>query len=201
MFDKDNYALGKMRDTLTRKESKFSLKSANDLNKCIDHIVGLIRDAYQLYINESFATSTFISITIIEEVGKAHIGMFIKENKDIKRGKDPLRNHKIKHAFGTLPTVKMGGRLNKAIGDEMIDEIFKNAETGDLISLRESSLYSDIIEDTLVVPSEKISKEQSRGFLLYAIECFDDSLVGYTNHSFEISEETDDFFDKLANNK
>lgn len=159
----------------------------------------MVKDAYQLYKNDSFATSAFISITIIEEVGKAHIGMFIKENKDIKRGKDPLRNHKSKHAFGTLATVKMGGRLNKAIGDDMIDEIFKNAESGELIAIRESSLYSDVIEDTLEVPSEQISKEQSRALLLYAIECFDDSLVGYTHHSLEVSKTTDKLFDKLAN--
>ncbi|ADJ59730.1 AbiV family abortive infection protein [Lactococcus cremoris] len=201
MFDKDNYALGKMKNTLNTKESKFSLKSTDDLNKCIDHISVLIKDAYLLYTNESFATSTFISITIIEEVGKTHIGMFISENKDIKRGKDPLRNHKSKHAFGSLPTIKMGGRLNKAIGDEMIDKIVEDAETGELISIRESSLYADIIDDILEVPSEKISKEQSRALLLYAIECFDDSLVGYTHHSFEVSETTDELFEKLANNK
>lgn len=198
MFDKDNYAFAKLRNTLDNKSSRFSLKTSSDLNKCIDHIINLINDAYQLYSIESFATSTFISITIIEEVGKAHIGMYIKENKDIKRGDDPLRNHKMKHAFGTLPTVKMGGRLNEAIGDEMIDNIVKYAETGELISIRESSLYSDVIADTLEVPSEKISKEQSRALLLYAIECFDDSLVGYTHHSFEVSETTDKLFDKLA---
>ena len=51
MFDKDNYALGKMKNTLNTKESKFSLKSTDDLNKCIDHISVLIKDAYLLYTN------------------------------------------------------------------------------------------------------------------------------------------------------
>lgn len=198
----NNYALETIKEVLNTKSSRFSLKeNPEGFNKCVEHIGILIQDAYLLYKNESFATAAFIAISTIEEVAKTHIGMYITRDDNVKRGNDPLLNHKSKHAFGTVPSIKMGPRLNDAISDEMIDKIVKDAEMGDLGKLRESALYSDIGPDGIIIPSEIIDKKLSRALLLFAIECYDDSLVGYSNYTYKVAEITDKIFDEVKSDK
>lgn len=53
----------------------------------------------------------------------------------------------------------------------------------------------------LITPTQKINKTLSKSLVLYAIEVFDDALVGYSNHSFTIAESTNALFEKVANDK
>ena len=59
--------------------------------------------------------------------------------------------------------------------------------------------YFQRINDKLVVPSYVLSSSLSRSLLLFAIEAFDDALVGSTNYSMKISEETDEMFANITN--
>lgn len=59
--------------------SNFTLRTTEEFNKCINHILQLIKDSYFLYKEGSYGTSTFLSITIIEEIAKVHIGLYIKK--------------------------------------------------------------------------------------------------------------------------
>ena len=43
-----------------------------------------------------------------------------------------------------------------------------------------------------------IDKNLSRSILLYAVEVFDDALVGFTNHSMNLSHQTDEIFNRVA---
>lgn len=52
------------------------IRSAEELDKAIDHIVQLIQDSCSLYLGGSYSSSAFLSITACEEVSKAHIGSF-----------------------------------------------------------------------------------------------------------------------------
>ena len=76
-------------------ESNFYITTTQQLNQCINHIFQLITDAYTLYINNSFSSSVFLSIAVIEEVAKVHMGLFVKGSSDYVP-KDKLRDHKLK---------------------------------------------------------------------------------------------------------
>ena len=72
----DEHSFGnKSLDTLDQtmqKTSRFKIINSDNLNKAIYHITNLINDASYLYKNESYATSAFLAITIIEEVAKTN---------------------------------------------------------------------------------------------------------------------------------
>ena len=49
------------------------------------------------------------------------------------------------------------------------------------------------------IPEEEVSKETAREILLFAIEAFDDALVGWTNFSSTVQKKTDELFEEIAN--
>ena len=92
----------------------------------------------------------------------------------------------------------MDGRLNKALGDERLHELMNMAQSGNLVRVREAALYFKQAGEALVTPSAAITPDFARELLLLAIEAFDDGLVGYTNRSIELREQTDELFAKWA---
>ncbi len=91
-----------------------------------------------------------------------------------------------------------GKRINKAISPEKIDEIFQLAYSGKLKELREQAIYCECRDGNIVVPNDIINQEFSKNILLFAIESFDDNLVGYTSYSMEISKKTDFIFAEVT---
>jgi len=61
----------------------------DDFNRACDHILVLLVDAFQCFDRGSWGTSVFLSITAIEEVAKAEVGLYRREGKieKAKRGK------------------------------------------------------------------------------------------------------------------
>ncbi|WP_438958014.1 AbiV family abortive infection protein [Porticoccus sp.] len=175
------------------------IRCAEELDKAIDHIVQLIRDACTLYFAESYSSSVFLSITACEEVSKAHIGSFTNGNHLEKKGRNVFRDHKTKHAMAALPTVPMGQRLEGALGKGELQRVMNMAQNAGLVQTREHALYFQREKGNLVVPSEKIDKNLARSLALFAIEVFDDALVGMTNHSYEMDEITDGLFEQVKN--
>jgi len=193
----ENRSFNKVAEIL-QQGSNFQIKSAEDLNKGIKHILQLIGDSYILYKNGSYASSVFISITIIEEVAKVHLGIFTKA-PDATAKKDLLRkDHTAKHIVGTNYTISMGKRLVDAIGNDEMERIFQTAYDGNIKNLREHALYCDCEHGKIRIPQERITKKQARAMLLFAIESFDDNLVGYTNYSLEESKWTDELFERIT---
>lgn len=193
----ENRSLNKVIEIL-KQGSSFQIKSAQDLNKGIEHILQLISDSYLLYINGSFASSIFMSITIIEEVAKVRLGIFARD-PEIASPKDLLRkDHAAKHIAGANYTISMGKRLKDAIGNDEMEHIFRIAYDGNMKNLRERALYCECENGKIRIPQERISKKQARSMLLFAIESFDDNLVGHTDYSMEKSKWTDEVFEKVA---
>lgn len=145
----------------------------------------------------SFAIATFLAITALEETAKVHVGMYRRSQEMPSRRDDPLYRDKTKHMLGAAPTIPMGSRLAEAIGSEKLEALMNRARGGQLVSLREQCLYLESKDGHLVVPSEQITREDTRAMLLFAIEAFDDALVGYTNHSFDVGKRADALFDSL----
>lgn len=193
----ENVSMNKIRQVLFG-ESNFKINSTEEFNKSIQHIVNLLKDAYLLYNNKSYGTSAFLSISVIEEVGKVHMGMYISSSSE-KVKKDLLRDHKTKQIIGSNFTIKMGERLQKSIGENQIDKIMELAYEGKLKELRENSIYCDRNTGKLLFPEDFINQELSRSLLLFAIESFDDNLVGYSDLSCELSQKIDEIFEELSN--
>ena len=99
--------------------------------------------------------------------------------------------------MAALPTVPMGQRLEDALGKEELQRIMNMAQNAGFVQARENSLYFQRENDNLVVPSEKIDKNLARSLALFAIEVFDDALVGMTNHSYEMDDITDALFEQV----
>ena len=198
MVDKD-FSFDKIEPILNG-SSNFYISSTEQLNKCLDHVVQLISDAYVLYINNSYTSSSFLAISVLEEVGKIQMGIFIKGSDSYMR-KDKLRDHKSKQIVGASHTICIGERIKNSISNENLEKIFKFIYSGELKALREKAIYCDRKNNNIVTPKDLITQELARNLLLFAIESFDDNLVGWTNYSIELSKKTDLFFEIIANSK
>jgi AbiV family abortive infection protein len=175
------------------------IQSTEELDKAIDHIVQLIQDACTLYFADSYSSSAFLSITTCEEVAKAHFGSFTDGKHLEKKGRNVFRDHKTKHAMAALPTVPMGQRLEEALGRGELQRVMNMAQNAGFVQTRENSLYFQREKGGLVIPSEKVDKNLARSLALFAIEVFDDALVGMTNHSYEMDDITDALFEQVKN--
>ena len=193
--------------------SKFRIGNSDCLNRCIYHICKLIESSYILYKNGLYSTSLFLSITIIEEVGKAHVGFYVQDPEKIKLAQqkrcemdneskkkgDPLYKHDMKHSAGLPFTVIMSGRIIDSVGEEKLEHLLEKAHNEGFMEKRNSALYCECKDGNIVIPEDVISKDEARSFLLLAIESFDDNLVDYTNYSFDVSKFTDKIFKEVMN--
>jgi AbiV family abortive infection protein len=175
------------------------IQSAEELDKAIDHIVQQIQDSCALYFNGSYPSSVFLSITACEEVAKANIGSFIDGKHPKKKGHNVFRDHKTKHLMAALPTVPMGQRLEEALGKAELQRVMNMAQNAGFVQVRENALYFQREKGSLVIPSEKVDSKLARSLALFAIEVFDDALVGMTNHSYEMDDITDTLFEQVKN--
>ena len=175
------------------------IQSAEELDKAIDHIVQLIQDSCNLYLKGSFPSSAFLSITACEEVAKAHLGAFTDGKHPSQKGRNLFHDHNTKHKMAASPTVPMGERLKKALGKAELRKIMNLAQNSGFVKTRENALYFQRENSKLVVPSEKINQKLARSLALFAIEVFDDALIGLTNHSYEMNDITDRLFEAVKN--
>jgi AbiV family abortive infection protein len=174
----------------------------SSVNRALDHIERLLVDASVLFQAGSYSTSVFLAITALEETAKAHVGMFRAAGRsEAPRFKDPLFHHGKKHRLAAAPTVAMGARLPAAIGEDRVRDLVADAQTGALVRLRESALYFSSDKGQVVAPVDLISRERARELILFAIEVFDDGMVGYTDHSYEIGNHLDHIFTMIADSR
>ena len=167
-------------------------------NLACEHITQLLSDSSALLSGGSHATATFLAITALEETVKVHLGMYRSSATPLRRSKDPLYKHKEKHALALGPTVAMGSRLQEAIGKSRMNELIEQGRSGELVRLREASLYVEQNGADLKVPIAVVSTSTAKEILLLAIEAFDDALVAYTSRSFQLGKITDALFRKWA---
>lgn len=173
-------------------------RGVEELDVAIVHIVQLIKDSSVMLETGSHGTAAFLAITAIEETAKVSVSLFRHAESPLRRSKDPLYRHEKKHQLAMAPVLSIGSRLGEAIGESRLKELLDLGRSGELVRSREASLYIERISDRLVVPRDAISFDYARELLLLAIEVFDDGLVGYTNESMRLGQDTDQLFDKWA---
>lgn len=174
-----------------------------DFNKGCEHVCLLLEDAFKLFETGSFSTSIFIAITAIEETAKLEIAGYRREGKTghAKRKKDPLFDHKKKHAIALQEVIMIESRLLKAIGEARLRELVDLAESGGLLAMRGASLYFDNVADKFTTPRERFSKKDSWEILLLALEVWCDRIVGMSDYTFELDTRMDELFKELVQKK
>jgi AbiV family abortive infection protein len=183
--------------SLFASKGKF-IESIAEFNQACEHIALLLEESEILFHNQSYSTSVFLAISSIEETAKAHLGPFTAGGTDPQKRKGNIfYDHGKKHQIAARPTVPMGKRLQQAIGDEAVSKMMELSHTKELLTLRENSLYFGRQGGKYVTPRLSIEKNLSRTVLLFAIEVFDDALVGFTNYSMDISKRTDTIFNRV----
>lgn len=179
-------------------DAKPLIRTLGEFNAACAHVALLLEEAAYLHERKGYSTATFLAITALEEVAKTHCGMFIAGGPDASKKKNNLfHQHIAKHRMVALETVAMGSRLQEAIGHQKVAWIEALAHNGGLITLRESSLYFDRNGVNFDTPRTSIDGQLSRAIILYAIEAFDDALVGITSFSMEVAATTDALFKKI----
>lgn len=175
------------------------IELVEEFNSACEHIVLLLEEAEVIFQHSGYSTTVFLAITAIEETAKAHFGAFTAGGPDPEKRKNNIfYDHGKKHLMAAMPTVPMGRRLPAAIGEDALARIIEMSHGKELLGLRESALYFERRDGTLKVPRATIDRNLSRTVLLYAIEVFDDALVGSTDYSMKISHRTDELFDRVA---
>ncbi|HDT7981129.1 TPA: AbiV family abortive infection protein [Enterococcus faecalis] len=178
--------------------TKFNIDKTDDFNKAIDHIITLLDDSFTLLNKKSYGSCVFFAITSMEEVSKTHFSLFMKHDTEKNNNKDPLFNHSKKQRLSITPVFQMGSRLPEVIGPERVEQlislVYKN---NDFFTLRNNAIYWNTSQFGNKFPNDYIDKKLAQEILLFAIEAFDDSLVGYTSHSIQASKHTDSLFEKI----
>jgi AbiV family abortive infection protein len=175
------------------------IETVEEFNSVCEHVVLLLEEAACIFERGGYSTATFLAITAIEETAKAHFGVFTGGGPDPENRKNNIfYNHGKKHQIAAMPTISMGQRLQAAIGDEEITFILSISRNKELLSFREASIYFDRKKGEIQTPRTVTNRNRSRSILLYAIEVFDDALVGFSNYSMKISERTDAIFSRVA---
>ena len=175
------------------------IESVEEFNSACEHIVLLLEEAESIFRRGGYSTATFLAITVIEETAKAHLGAFTAGGPDPERRKNNIfYDHGKKHQIAAMPTVSMGRRLQAAIGETALARIMEMSHSKELLALRESSLYFERKNGALQSPRTAIDSNLSRSVLLYAVEVFDDALVGFTDYSMKLSQRTDEVFSRVA---
>lgn len=164
-----------------------------------EHVCVLLADAVEAFRRGSFGTGVFLAITAMEETAKVEILAFrtMRPADAPRRGRDPMRNHASKHRLAVRPTTFMG-RLPRLLGEERCAHLRLEAETGELVSLRERALYVHVDASGIATPATVIPEPRAREVMLLALEVADDVLVGWTNRSYVLGERFEAWLDELV---
>jgi AbiV family abortive infection protein len=154
----------------------------------ISHVEDLWAKACKSYRSLDFPLAAFLSILVIEEIGKlSNIGLELvnfdesyKENLINKVD----RSHRKKHFIGVMSGALINNRLDRILGKETIRRILHEAESDHFEKLRQSCLYIDHLNGTPVVPSKIIDEERAKTMVVLSGELIAE-VLGFFPWEFE----------------
>ena len=161
--------------------SQPSLLSGATFEACLEqykaliaHVEKLWADACQLYTLRNFPLAAFISILVIEEVGKlarlAEDLIFYDVPRAAPQDDAVERSHRRKHFIGVVSGALINARLDRVLDKDVIRKILHQAESDELEKTRQGCLYIDMQDGRAVTPSERIDAERARVLTVLAGE-------------------------------
>jgi len=184
----------------SRGEGRAVVDGAEAFNRMCRHVLSLLEDSVRLFESDSFSSAAFLAITALEETAKAVFGMHIQtDSPSATRKRGPLYNHGKKHLLGAGPLpLHLRSRIIQALGREDAQAVLEMARRGDLVRLREKAVYAEFGSNGIEIPSDNISKQLSRSLLVFVLDTFDDSIVGYTKLSYSLGKEAEALFQRVV---
>jgi len=175
--------------------ARSSLLSGATFEACLDQYKALLghvekrwADACHLYTLGSFPLAAFVSILVIEEVGKlASLAqdLLLYDVPRAASGDGAVeRSHRRKHFIGVVSGALINARLDRVLGKDVIRKLLHEAESDDLEKTRQSCLYIDIQDGRAVTPGERIDAERAQVLTVLAGELMAE-VLGYFPWEFE----------------
>ena len=172
-----------------------SLLSGKDFEEClaqykalIAHVESLWADACHLFVRDNHPLATFLSILVIEEIGKP---TNLKNNLvyfDVERAPRTPRSadasHKRKQLIGVFSGALVNARLDRVLGFGTVRKLLNIAQSNAIEQLRQDCLYLDVDRRRTVTPRERIGTERARVFTVFAGEVMAE-VLGHFPWDFE----------------
>jgi len=160
----------------------------NQYKSIIDYVEKTWAGACDLYKRGNYPLSTFVSILVIEEIGKlACIFLdlvFHDRFRPKKRDGAVERDHRVKHFVGVVSGALVNARLDRVLGKGVVRKILNQAERGELENIRQGCLYIDIRKGLTVTPRDIVSARDAKVLVVLAGELMADAL-GHFPWEFE----------------
>ena len=184
---------------LIQKDSEGRLvSSSDDYNRILDHIYELLVAAESLLDRNIHGVSLFCSITSLEEISKLHFGIYSDGKAKFSKRRMPWsKDHFAKQQLSVSRVLHLCDRLRDALSSQDFRDIAESARRGEWNDMRERALYFSQEGAGISTPQDKIPPDVARNLLLFALEMFDDHLVGYTEYSMQFSDRIDSVFNRV----
>jgi AbiV family abortive infection protein len=158
-----------------------SLLSGTTFDTCLDqykalieHVEKLWSDAVKIYALANHPIAAFLSILVIEEVGKLSRLAFDLMFYDIPRSSAGSigveRSHRRKHFIGVVSGALINARLDRVLGKDVVRRILHEAESNGIEKTRQECLYIDMRAGEALTPSQRIDGERARELIVLAGE-------------------------------
>lgn len=172
-----------------------SLLNGETFNDCLEqyktliaHVENLWAEACSLYKGKKYPLAAFISILVIEEIGKLSRLPFDLMAYDVLRSvasHGPVeKSHRRKHFIGVVSGALINARLDRVLGKDVVRTVLHLAESDELEKIRQSCLYADFRHGKMVTPSEVIDAERARVLTVLAGELMAE-VLGHFPWEFE----------------
>ncbi len=169
--------------------------SGTDFESClkqyrelIAYVENLWESACQEYKSKRFPLCAFISILVIEEIGKLSNLYNDLIFYDAPRNKASAiivdRDHRRKHFIGVVSGALINARLDRVLGKAVVKKLLHEAESDELEKIRQSCLYIDIKDGNPVTPDQIVNEEKARLLVILAGELMAE-VLGHFPWEFE----------------
>ena len=172
-----------------------SLLSGKDFESCLAqykvllaHVEGSWASAAQEFKMGNFPLAAFLSILVIEEIGK--LGRLPQDlisydrSRIVTRDDFVERDHRRKHFIGVVSGALINSRLDRILGKDVVKKLLHEAESDEFEKTRQACLYIDIQDGVPITPADQISEQRARTLVILAGELMAE-VLGHFPWEFE----------------
>jgi AbiV family abortive infection protein len=172
------------------------LLTGSTFDECLDqyrsiigYVEGLWNDGCDMYRRGHYPLATFISILVIEEIGKLDRLWWDLLSYDQPKSASAVRpgvmlSHRKKHSMGVISGAVVNARLDRILGVKAVKRVLQDADSGKIERLRQECLYLDVRDGRVSIPGERVGGDTAKFFIVLAGELMAESL-GHFPWEFE----------------